>query len=194
VWEEPVELTPERREVVLPVSFQAKGRSVWLQTELPAGAAGQFFAGWREMRITHTNPEDRTPPPPFGRELTTIWPVAPETIADQVWYGRSGRILAPDGAATLPAENWRRDTQVSGKLTVTAELTPDPAAAGQLVVVTLAWYRGSRFEIMTEKQVDPGTEPRVTLEAYVPEPGGWVGLLVRTGTAQHQVKVVGWGR
>ena len=194
LWETPVVLGPERREVVLPVMLQPGGRPVWLQTQVPEDEPGMFFGGWREMRITSTNGQDRSPPLPFGRGLERIWPVVAEPLADQVWFGRAGRSLTGDGWATLPAENWRRDTMQSGKLSVTAEFTPDPANPGDHVVVTLAWYRGSRFEIMTEKEIDPRTTPRLTLEAYVPEPGGWVGLLTRTGSAQHQVRVVSWER
>lgn len=194
LWETVVNLGPEKREVALPVTLQPGGRPVWLQTEVPEDAAGVFFAGWREMRITRTNEQDRSPPLPFGRELERMWPVAAEPVADQVWFGRAGRSLTGDGWATLPAEDWRRDTMQSGRLSVTAEFAPDPANPGDHLVVTLAWYRGSRFEIMTEKEIDPRVTTSVTLEAYVPEPGGWVGLLTRTGSAQHRVRVGTWER
>jgi len=194
LWEIPVTLGPARREVVLPLVLQPGGRPVWLQTEVPADEPGKFFGGWREMRITRTNEQDRSPPPPFGRGLQRIWPVAPEPVADQVWFGREGQPLSGEGWATLPAEDWRRDTAQSGKLSVTAEFAPAPANPGDHLVVTLAWYRGSRFEIMTEKEIDPRTTPRVTLEGYVPEPGGWVGVLTRTGTARHRFRVTEWHR
>jgi hypothetical protein len=194
LWEVPVTLGPTRREVVLPIVLQPGGRPVWLETQVPADEPGAFFGGWREMRITRTNGQDRSPPPPFGRGLQRIWPVAREPVADQVWFGREGEALAGDGAAILPAEDWRRDTMDSGKLSVTAEFTPDPANPGDHLVVTLAWYRGSRFEIMTEREIDPRTTPRLTLEAYVPEPGGWVGVLTRTGSARHRVRVTEWRR
>lgn len=194
LWETPVALGPDRREVILPVVLQPGGRPVWLQTKVPADGSGKFFGGWREMRITHTNGQDRSPPPPFGRALQRIWPEATEPVADQIWFARAGQPLTGDGWATLPAEDWRRDTMQSGKLSVTAEFEPDPANPGDHLVMTLAWYRGSRFEIMTEKEIDPRTTPRLTLDAYVPEAGGWVGVLVRTGTAQHRVHVLTWGR
>ncbi len=194
LWEVPVSVGPSRREVVLPFILQPGGRSVWLQTEMPETFAGKLFGGWREMRITHTNEQDRSPPRPFGRGLAQIWPVAPEVVVDQVWFGRAGHPLSGDGWATLPAEDWRRDTMQSGKLSVTAEFVPDAANSGDHLVVTLAWYRGSRFEIMTEKEIDPRTTPRLTLEGYVPEPGGWVGVLTRTGRAQHLFRVTDWHR
>lgn len=194
LWEVPMSLGPDRREVALPFILQPGGRPVWLQTEVSAAAAGKFFGGWRETRITHTNEQDRSPPPPFGCGLSRIWPVASEPVADQVWFGREGQSLSGEGWAALPAEDWRRDTMQSGKLSVTAEFTPDPANPGDHLVVTLAWYRGSRFEIMTEKEIDPRTTSRLTLEAYVPEPGGWVGVLTRTGRAQHHFRVTDWHR
>ena len=194
LWEAPVVLGPERREVVLPVLLQPGGRPVWLQTAVPEAAAGQFFGGWREMRITRTNEQNQSAAVPFGHGLVRVWPEAGEPLTHQVWFSREGQRLSGDGEATLPAENWRRDTLQSGKLSVTAEFTPDPANPGDHLVMTLAWYRGSRFEIMTEKEIDPRTTPRLTLEGYVPEAGGWVGLLTRTGTAQHRVRVISWGR
>ena len=187
-------LGPDRREVVLPVRMQPGGRPIWLQTDVPEEAAGMFFGGWRDMRISYTNNEDRSPPPPFGDTLQRIWPEGGTPVADQVWFSRAGQALTDEGWATLPAENWRRDTLQSGKLNVTVEFVPDPANPGDHIDAVLAWYRGSRFEIMTEKEVDPRATPRLTLEAYVPEPGGWVGLLVRTGSARHRVRVDGWGR
>ena len=54
-------------------------------------------------------------------------------------------MLARDEDILKAAEDWRRDTTQSGKLSVTAEFIPDPANPGDHVVVTLAWYRGSRF-------------------------------------------------
>jgi hypothetical protein len=62
------------------------------------------------------------------------------------------------------------------------------------VVVTMAWYRASRLEIMKEKEIDPRATPRLTLEGYVPEAGGWVGMLARTGQARHEIRVLSWDR
>lgn len=196
LWETAVTLSLRRREVVIPFTLQPAGRPLWLQTVLDdGGTPGTLSAGWREMRITHATESDRSPPRPFGRGLRKVIRQSGEEAPDSIWYARGPQALEPEGWTTVPAQNWRWFEAPQGRVRIEVEINPNPANPSDPVVVTLAWYRAGRFEIMTEQRIDLRTTRRVTLEAPVTEPVGWVGLLTRPAGgrgANHAMKIISW--
>lgn len=196
LWESSVALGPWRREEVLPFEVQPAGRTLWLQTVVEnAGAPGALAAGWRDIRITHATVSDRSTVLPYGRDLRAVPGRSGDGEPDCIWY-----IGTPEAAAggewfRIPAQNWRRAETPLSRVSVEIELNPNPADPAYPVVVTLAWYRAGRFEIMASETIDLRVTRRVTLAAPVTEAEGWVGVLTRPAGgdgAGHQMRIVSW--
>lgn len=193
-WETSITVTPAQREVAVPFARQPGGRPLWLQTVIRASDRGRVVGGWRGLRITHSNVEDRSPAMPFATRLQLVRTSA-EATDEVLWYAANPEAVQPGGWVRLPAENWRRSEDRPGPVRVQVEFLPDRDNPGDPVVIALAWYRAGRFEIMTERVLDLPSTPRVTLEANVTEPGGWVGVLTRWGEARdHRMQITGWER
>jgi hypothetical protein len=191
----PVRLSPQKREVELPLSLQPGGRPLWFETVITSGKPGTVFGGWREMRITHATEAGPSPVLPFRHRLKQAYPAVTVEQPENVWFTRSGDLMQPGDWADVPAENWRRDDARAGLVRIRVELETNPDDPADPVVVTLAWYRAGRFEIMTEKMIDLRVTHSVTLQAKVTEPGGWVGLLARPAGgrgAGHRIRILSW--
>lgn len=193
-WQVSVVVGPQQPEQEIPFSLQTGGRPLWLQTIIPPEAAGLIFGGWRQLRITHSNEQDRSPPPAFSVELHRIETTAGEGETEELWYAPVASDPVAEGGVHIPAEYWRRAEPRLGVVRVTVALQRTAAQSGEPVKVTLAWYRSGRFEIMTERLIDPSTTSEVTLEGAVPEPGGWVGVLTRHGVAGDRMRITSWVR
>ena len=194
VWETPVTVSPAQREVAVPIALVAGGRPVWLQTFMREEDRGTLTGGWRGMRISRSNDSDQSPAPPFDSQLRRVPPGAGEKPGDDLWYASAPAALLPDGWVRLPAENWRRAEPRPGLVRIRVDFTPDLADPADQVVLALGWYRASRFEIMTERAFDLRTTRSVTMEAWVTEPGGWVGLLARCFAKDHRMRITAWER
>lgn len=196
LWEASVTLGPQRREAVVPFELQPAGRALWLQTVLEnSGAPGTITAGWRDIHITHATVSDRSPALPYGRDLQQLVRPSGEEGPDNIWYARTPQAPVGGGWIKVPAQNWRRSEAPIRRVRVEVELNPNPANPADPVVVTLAWYRAGRFEIMTEQMIDLRTTRRVTMAAPVTEAVGWVGLLTRPAGgagAGHQMRIISW--
>jgi len=121
-----------------------------------------------------------------------VVPGREEAIGDELWFAPVPEAVLTDGWIRLPAENWRRTEMRPGVVRIGVEFKPDQADPSSQVVLALAWYRAGRFEIMTERAFDPRTDPSATLEARVPEPGGWIGLLARCQAKDHRLRITSW--
>jgi len=192
LWEMPVQVSPERREVSVSFVLQPGGRELWFQTQADQAETGLLTSGWRELRITHAGALDQTPALPFDGRLEQLGGAAAEGY---VTYGRRSNDLGLDGTGIVPSEHWRRyDTPVT-HVEIATEFVANAADAGDPVVVTLAWYRAGRFEIMTEQMIDLRQINRVTLMATPPEAIGWVGLLTRPAGGEgagHRMMITRW--
>lgn len=196
LWETSVTLGPRRREAVVPFALQPAGRPLWLKTVIEnTGTPGTIAAGWRDIRITHATDPDRSPALPYGRDLQQVVRQPGDGGPDSLWYARTPEALVDGGWTRVPAQNWRRFEAPLTRVRVEVELKPNPANPADPVVVTLAWYRAGRFEIMTEQMIDLRTTRRVTIAAPVTEAVGWVGLLTRPAGGQgagHQMRIISW--
>lgn len=191
LWETAAVVTPGRPQVVIPVALQPGGRALRWETEV-TGPAGTLVGGWRGFRITFAGDIDHPPALPFGRNLRLV---SSRNGDEELWYGRDAAAHGADARAAVPAENWRRYDPAHRRVEVAVGFEANETNPADPVVVTLAWYRAGRFEIMTEQMIDVRATPRVTLAANVPEPEGWVGLLTRPagGTgAGHRWRVISW--
>lgn len=184
----PVRLSATHREVVIPFALQPGGRALSFQIDGGDNPNPSVVAGWQQLRITHTNEADRSAPAPFNESLTREI-----SLSDgELWFVKPATALPPAGWAPAEVEIWRRIEPRAGKIRVALELEVDPSRAEAPFAFGLAWYRGGRFEIMTEKTFDWRVTPSPALETYVTEPGGWVGVFVRhAGPARH-VRVSAW--
>lgn len=191
----PIYLSPGNREVVVPFKVQPGGRPLWFVTQISAASEGTLFGGWREMRITNTSPTDLTPALPFGSGLKPVHPDQMGEAAGGLWFARDPVTWQPESWVMVPAENWRRDGGTWGVVRVDVEFEANPSNLADPVVVTLAWSRAGRFEIMAEKMIDLRSSRTLALEAPVTEPGGWVGLLTRPAGGEgagHRMRVLSW--
>jgi hypothetical protein len=194
VWERSVAVGPDKPVQEVPFSLYTGGRPLWLQTSIPLGTEGLVFGGWRQLRITHSNEQDRSPPPAFSSGLHRIGTAPGAEEPDELWYGPDVADAVAKAGVRIPSENWRRAEQRLGMVRVTVALQRTVAWTGDPVSVTLAWYRAGRFEIMAERLVDPSNMTDVMLEGAVPEPGGWVGVLTRHGVGGDRIRITGWTR
>jgi hypothetical protein len=193
-WETSVTVSPVQREVAVPFSREPGGRPLWFQTVIRAEDRGAVVGGWRGLRITHSNEQDRSPPLPSAPQLSQV-PGQGGPVGDELWYAVAPEALQAAGWVRLPVENWRRAEMISGRVRVEMEFTPDPENPADPVVLALCWYRAGRFEIMMERVVDVSGTRQVAMEAMVTEPGGWIGLLTRGGEARnHRMRITSWDK
>lgn len=192
-WEKAITVGPAQREVAEPFVLVPAGRPVWLQTYIREEDRGTLVGGWREMRITRSNEQDQSPPLPYATGLQLLPPAGTgEKARDELWYARGPEALRPEGWVGLPAENWRRMEMRPGIVRVQVEFGRDGGEQTDRAVLILGWYRASRFEIMTEKEIDLRSTRSATIEAWVTEPGGWVGLLARGWGAGYHMRITAW--
>jgi len=195
LWETPVILSPDRPEVEVDFSLNGQGKPLWLETIVNDAAEGVAFAGWRDLHISHAGELDRVPPLPFNRGLQQLRSAQSGVTADNLWFVRNTDESDQQDWHQVPAENWRVGDKPVSHIEVTTEFLVNAEDPADPVVVTLAWYRAGRFEIMTEQMIDLRQVNRLTLQAYFPEPNGWVGLLTRPAGGEgagHLMKITHW--
>jgi hypothetical protein len=192
IWEVSAVVGPQRPVHEIPFTLYTGGRPLWLQTIIAPDEAGSVFGGWRQLRITHSNEQDRSPPPAFSAGLYRIETEAGVADADELWYASSALGSIAEGGVRIPAEHWRRAAPHHGVVRVTVGLQRISGQTGDPVNVTLAWYRAGRFEIMAERLIDPSNTSDVTLEGSVPESGGWVGVLTLYGMGGDCMWITSW--
>lgn len=192
VWQTSATVGVEQPQKDIPFYLFTGNRPLWLQTIVPRGMEGVVFAGWRQLRITHSNEADRSEPPPFSTGLRRIEHSATAEQADELCYAREEHPLGKEGWVRVPSETWRRVASRAGQIRVKLALQRNDPEAGHQVSVKLAWYRAGRFEIMTERLIDPRETSDLTLEANVTEPGGWVGVLTRHGATGDGIRITAW--
>lgn len=194
IWKQPVRLTAEQPRQEFDFAVFPAGRPLWLQTVYEDEAVGEVLAGWREVRITHAGPFGPRPALPYGRELVALLSPSSRDEPGLIrWFGRPGSSGPP--RVQVPAEHWRRQSEPVSRLRAKLRFEPNPADPADPVVVSLAWYRAGRFEIMTQRMIDLRRETEVSLEAHLPEPVGWLGLLTRPAGgkgAGHAWRLVDW--
>ncbi len=190
--EESMVVGPGRTGPELAFSLHAGGRPLWLQTIVPYEADGLVFAGWRELRITHSNEQDRSVPPAISAGLVRVSHVGRTEEAEELRYGPVDSGHSSEGWNHVPGEHWKRTEADAGLVRVVVQLRRNAARSGDPVSLMLAWYRAGRFEIMAERLVDPGTTTEAELSGNMPEPGGWIGVLGRHGTGEDRIRIVRW--
>jgi hypothetical protein len=154
-----------------------------------------LFGGWREMHINQATEPGRSLALPFGKDLQKIPAPAPTQSPENLWFARSPAEGQSGGWNKVPVENWRRLDAKIVRVRVEVEFRPNPKDPANPVMVALAWQGAGRFEIMTEKMIDLRAIRRVTLEARVTEPGGWIGMLTRPAGGEgagHRMRIVSW--
>jgi hypothetical protein len=195
LWETPVTLSPDRPEVDLDFSLNGRGKPLWLETIVNDSAEGVAFAGWRDLHISYAGELDRVPALPFNRGLQQLRSTQTGVTPDNLWFVRNPDESDQPEWHQVPAENWRMYDKPVSHIEVTTEFLVNAENPADPVVVTLGWYRGGRFEIMTSQMIDLREVRRLTLQAYFPEPTGWVGLLTRPAGGQgagHLMKITRW--
>lgn len=196
LWETPAILSPERKTIEIPFSLHAQQQPVWFQVLFESGEGHSgVIAGWREMRITYATTLDDPPALPFNQGLIKESGDTKGINQGQHWYVSEPIEKDSEGWRRVTAEHWRRYAQPISKIKVTSEFAMNPADPADPVVVALAWYRAGRFEILSEQMIDLRLIDELNLRAYLPEPTGWLGLLVRPAGgkgAGHRVRIVNW--
>lgn len=196
LWTSTVTLDPQCREVVVPFTQHPAGRPLWFLAAVQArDAPGAIVAGWRDIRITHATLPGRSAPLPFGRDLQKVTRWSGGEGSNSIWYARSPDSAEDGGWIEVPAQNWRRSETPLSRVSVGLELRPNPANPADPVVVTLAWYRAGRFEIMSEQMIDLRVIQSLTLTAPVTEPDGWVAILTRPAGGEgagHLMRIRSW--
>lgn len=174
VWEKTQELNPGRPNVSLPFDLSPGGRALEFEIEVPEAAAGKLAAGWRDLRISHSGKVESQPPPPFYAGLSRQAPVTPLS------YVPDAKTVENEAPLPSAAERWLLRDSANSNFTAAVDLEPDSATSNvQPVVLALAWYKSGRFEILSERTVDPARERSVRLDGWMPEPQGWVGVITR---------------
>jgi hypothetical protein len=194
IWKQPVRLTAAQAHQEFEFAVFPAGRPLWLQTVYEDESVGEVLAGWREVRITHAGPFGPRPALPYRRELVPLLSPSSRDEPGLIrWFGRPGSSGPP--RVQVPAEHWRRHAEPVGRLQVALRFVVNQADPGDPVVVSLAWYRAGRFEIMTQRMIDLRQETEVSLEGYPPEPVGWLGVLTRPAGgagAGHRWELLEW--
>ncbi len=194
IWEMPVTLGPGNPEVRRSFVLRTDGRPLRFEARTLDGS-GAVKMGWRDMHISYAGESLSAQGLPV---LPWLMPISSDAaIADEngeQWFARSESSVNDQGWV-VPFENWRRSAQSVTHAKVSVKFTPNQVNPADPVVVALMWYRAGRREIMSEHLIDLRTTLEITLEANLPEPYGWVGLVVRPAGGKgvgHSAHDVAW--
>ncbi len=164
----------------LPFRITPYGRPVQIHVEPIDGVSQVWHFGCREVQIRQTiNLAEQNPPPTVvaadGKAVQ--WP-----DGKQGWF-RSMDPLSADPTTGLhsPFEMWidrRNDSSTPWR--VKLEIEPAESANGTPPVMMLLWYRSGRIELLSQQVIDPQGPKEISVEGWMVESGGWIGVAVRS--------------
>jgi hypothetical protein len=150
-----------------------------LHVRIPPAHAGKVFAGFRGPRILHAAPDD-SPPPRLRpgdshevtiepREIVTFLPDSAAQLRSVVMRG--GAISDAGVVLSAGGELW---LQFDRPVTLTGAAVGEvDEGAVSLPAVRAGWYKGGRFEIMTQSGLDRAIAS-TPFRLWSPEPDGWM--------------------
>lgn len=172
-------LSPGQTTVRAPFRVEPNGRALAFKIEMANDPAKTVTAGWRDMRILEVGEVTGESVPPG---LRIDKPAHEFTLPDGtvVWQriGSALRSNHPPAGFPLPFEAWKKDAGSPGTWQVTLDTTPYSNPGGVAPIVMLVWCKSTRFEILTQEVAPLKSGPH-TLTGWIPEPGGWMGVIVR---------------
>ncbi len=179
LWETSIRIEPGQQWARVPFRITPYGKPVRMSVENTSGQAADFRVGCRELQIKQTTDSDEEPPPPttVAGAMVRMGP----TGGKMMWL-RSAAENQSEALAwqTAPVEVWSRVDEPSGAWRVTLETgLASSVQPGTLPVAMLLWYRAGRVELLSQRAIESGPLNEITLEAWMPEPGGWIGVAFR---------------
>ncbi len=172
-------LSSEQSDFRSPFRVESNGRPLVFVTEITDGEIESVATGWREMRVHHVGDSPGAQPPP-GLNLTE--PAYESILADGSvnWIRTEGNVRLEDPTALFghSFETWKQGTSAGGIWQATMKIEPQPEQGGADPVIMLVWSKSTRLEIL-KQEVVPTKSGTFSLEAWTPEPDGWMGVVVR---------------
>ena len=199
LWEKEFTLGPGARDCDEPFAIDPGGRPVRLEWEF-AGSDARVDAGWRRVICTDSGPLESAapapllvsgaagtiaPPPGMFRagcvpaQLAWVGPAVPEATARE-----------PGGLRTrLDSEIWfpvdRNATRLHGIWVFKNR--------GQPAEIRVMWQKGGRLEWLQETFLQgPEPDPGALWSCALPEPVGWIGLIVTRHDGDPRDAVIEW--
>jgi hypothetical protein len=166
------------------------GCALSFEVQMNGGLRTRTNAGWCHLRITQAGADLIDPALPISPGLQK------DSCDDGLLcFSNTHLDRSQDGWYPAPVEFWRRQTGGFSTSHVCPALEPSPEATDNRVLITLAWYRAGRFEIVTQRTVDARAGSAVDLEGGVPEADGWVGIIatpLTVGPAAPRIRIQSW--
>lgn len=188
-WRADVVLGPDENEKTIAYLVDGSAQPLEFQVEIEPGQEELIFAGYRGPWITHAI-GDSLPPPALRPTSTNIVPVSLESVrallpshGDKLTAAAlRGARITESGFELIPGgEIWLR---FEGPLAELSGHTWQPTEFETTAppVLRAAWYKGGRFERMTEQGLQ-GAGHRTHFRLWSPEADGWHGIFLDTGAA-----------
>ena len=183
IWQgEPVTLDRNHREARMAFQFEAKERPVEFLVAVVGDHPESVFAGWRGMRMQHAGlTEESFPPPPGLRSpVDASEVVSPEgRISWKRWTDTLDSEHAGLSDWTVhPFEIWSMAPTEAGQVSASLEIAVQPGLDGVVPIFMLMWYKAGRLEMLRQISA-PEPNGRFEISGRSPEPGGWMGVVVR---------------
>lgn len=194
LWDETITVAPTMRRVTRPFSISTGGRRVSFTVKRSGDSSATF--GWRKLQTVHSGPLSPTLPGPTDPRLESslensalamaVFNDSTHTIKEVKAFGAFVRSGESDVAAACPSEIWFRmegpATHLAGKFRLMRSVTAGSASqaeSGQRITVVI--YKSGRFDLRYDREfsaTDQTTNEFQNFETWLPEGGGWVGLIV----------------
>lgn len=171
-----VKLSETQSESRIPFRVEPNGQPLTFEIEVEEGASSSIATGWRNVRILHVgDTSDDVPPPGLNIHAPAHKIIAPDGVVS--WL-RVKNDQFQDHAYTTAFEVWKQGSETGGNWQATLNIEPHSESPGATPVIMLIWCKSSRLEIL-QQAVPPTESGTFTVGAAMPEPGGWVGVVVR---------------
>lgn len=171
-----INLSATQSESRVPFRIEPNGRPLIFEIEAEGESASSIATGWREIRILHVGESaDKSPPPGLNITAPVHQMIAPD---GSIYWLRVKNDQFEQNSYATAFEVWKKGAESSENWQATLSIEPQTEFPGATPVVMLIWCKSSRLEIL-QQAVPPITSGTFTVGAAMPEPGGWLGVVVR---------------
>jgi ABC-type polysaccharide/polyol phosphate export permease len=179
-WRSRVELPAGQMDTSVGYEIDGSGLPSLFTVEIPAAAAGQVVAGWRNPEITHVG-RDSADPVWFFRSTAPVVALDEAALAKLLpgsWRPvralmRNGRDTATGIELSPGGEIWFQVERLVSKFTGTA-VSVTPSGRNRVIGTRAFWYKGGRLEVYKLPALGNEADGTRLFQAWSAEPGGWL--------------------
>jgi hypothetical protein len=181
-WSADVSLPADQTEVVMPFTVDSSGLPLRFFVSIPSSLGESVFAGWRGLRLTHSQDGPEVPPkllpdaedavPAGAAQRGALLPAGwdpPQVFVRNAKLGDQGLELSSGG------EIWIRLTGLFAEIAGVASVRDGVALPAQ-PVVSVIFYKGARIDVLSQAALRESNR-RFAFKAWSAEADGWLVIL-----------------